>query len=105
MKDPQSPYHGRIPIPPILDAQLDRLWMDKLQKIRKAVLSNLNTMIFGKKKRENWYTVFLTISVLMCNLEFIYQKQYLQTQRYESTVSNHVSGFVDVSLKSFHSLR
>lgn len=85
--DPESPYCGRIPIPPLLDAQLDHLWMGKMFGTRKSMLSQLKMMIMDKtKRRQNWYMIFLTILVLLSNLETIYQNQYQQRERYGKTV-------------------
>jgi len=86
--DPESPYCGRIPIPPLLDAQLDHLWMGKMNGTRKSMFSQLKSMIMDKaKRRQNWYMIFLTILILLSNLEMIYQNQYQQRIRYGKTVS------------------
>lgn len=87
VEDPESPYCGRIPIPPLLDAQLDHLWIGKMFVTRKTMLSQLKAMIMDKtKRRQDWYKIFLTILVLLSNLETIYQNQYQQKQRYGKTV-------------------
>lgn len=92
VEDPQSPYYRRIPIPPLLDAQLDHLWMGKMSGRRKLVLSQLKKLIMDKtKRRENWYMIFLTILVLLSNLELIYRNQYQQRQRYGTMVRPNCS--------------
>lgn len=82
-----SPYHGRIPIPPLLDAQIDQLWMDKMKLQQKAVFSMLKKMMTSRRK-QNWFMIFLIIMVLLSNLEFIYQNQKKQINRYGKTVSS-----------------
>lgn len=87
VEDPGSPYHGRVPLPPLLDAQLDYLWMGKMDGTRKTLLSQLKRLIMDKNRRkENWLMIFLTTLVLLWNLEQIYQNQYRQRKRYGKTV-------------------
>ena len=87
VNDRDSPYYGRIPIPTLLDAQIDELWMEMIERRRKHVLSQLTNMIYDRNKRENWYGVFLTTLILMLNLEAIFQNQHRQKGRY-GTVSS-----------------
>jgi hypothetical protein len=86
--DIASPYHGRIPIPPLLDAQIDQIWMGMMMKLRKKVLSELRAKIMSRDKKL-WYEIFLTILVLLVNLEFMYQNQNRQLQRYCMEVGQH----------------
>lgn len=80
-EDPDCPYYKRIPIPPLLDAQIDKLWMCKMAVLRKKVLTSLRAMIV-KRDRQQWLKIFLIIQVLLFNLEFIYQNQDVQTKQY-----------------------
>ena len=84
-QDPDCPYYKRIPIPPLLDAQIDKLWMCKMAELRKKVLTSLRAMIV-KRGRQQWLKIFLTIQVLLFNLEFIYQNQDDQTKKYQERV-------------------
>lgn len=79
--DPVSPYFGRRPIPPLLDAQIDQLWMQIMTRIRKKLLSELKRKIMGRRK-EDWYQNFLTLLILIANLEFVYAVQNDQLNRY-----------------------
>ncbi|KAK3178399.1 hypothetical protein OEA41_000534 [Lepraria neglecta] len=79
--DTTSPYYQRVPIPPILDFQIDWLCMRKMNELRRTLVSQLKDLIM-KRERSNWYTIFLTIIVLLSNLEFIYQHQHRQMERY-----------------------
>ena len=85
--DPDSPDYGRIPIPAPLDAQLDRMWMEKMARIKKRTLGLLNKMMIGTRKRENWYIIFLTVLVLLHNLEAVYRHQLREREAYQKTVS------------------
>lgn len=84
--DPVSPYYGRTPVPPFLDAQIDQIWMEKMGKIKKKMLSELKKRMIGRKQ-EDWYQIFITLFLLIANLEFIYQVQNDQLNRYCLNVS------------------
>ena len=88
-QDPDCPYYKRIPIPPLLDAQIDSLWMRKMAELRKKVLTSLRAMIV-KRGRQQWLKIFLTIQVLLFNLEFIYQNQNDQTKQYRERVCRSI---------------
>lgn len=81
-QDPDCPYYNRIPIPPLLDTQIDFLLMDKMEIWRGQVLSELRRMIAGQG-RNHWFKIYLTISVLLFNLESVYQNQRRQIKRYQ----------------------
>ena len=86
-QDPDCPYYKRIPIPPLLDAQIDSLWMCKMAELRKKVLTSLRAMIVKRGRgRQQWLKIFLIIQVLLFNLEFIYQNQDDQTKQYRERV-------------------
>ena len=86
IRDPSSPLYGRIPIPPMLDAQMDSILMGFMKSRQRRGLSKLKAMMMSHSK-ENWFMIFLTIIVLLSNLEFLYEHQNEQIERYETTVS------------------
>ena len=88
-QDSDCPYYNRIPIPPLLDAQLDSLWMTKMAFLRKKVLAELRAMIV-QRGRKHWLMIFLTILVLLFNLEFLYQNQNEQSNQYQERVSSSI---------------
>ena len=87
--DPSSPLHGRIPIPPMLDAQMDSILMDFMRSRQRRGLSKLKALMMSHSK-ENWFMIFLTIIVLLSNLEFLFEHQIEQIRRYGNTVSSLV---------------
>ena len=92
--DPNSPLHGRIPIPPMLDAQMDSILMGFMKSRQRRGLSKLKALMMSHSK-ENWFMIFLTIIVLLSNLEFLFEHQMEQKRRYGTTVSsllNQMSG-------------
>jgi len=85
--DPDSPYHDHIPIPKILDAQIDQVWMEKMTLLKGKTLSKLSKMMSdSQKRRENWYMIVLTTLVLLYNMEEIYDGQHHQQKRYQTNV-------------------
>ena len=84
--DPECPYYGRRPMPPLLDAQLDHMLMDKMEQLKRSVLSELRRMIAGHG-RKRWFKIYLIMSVLLFNLECVYQNQCRQIHRYQEHVS------------------
>ena len=83
--DPESPYVGRRPIPPILDAQLDLKWMDLMRQKKRVVLTDLQGKIF-KHRLEHWLETFLCLFILLSNLEFSYQHQCHKLRRASAVV-------------------
>lgn len=66
--------------------------MEKMKYLKKAVLSGLRKMIAGQG-REAWYMIYLTMLVLLLNLESVYQNQCRQIQRYQERVSDSTQQF------------
>lgn len=81
-----TPFHGRIPIPRMLDCQLDSILMEAMKHRQKHGLSKLKAIMMSHS-RENWLMIFLTVLVLLSNLEFLYENQIKQKERYGTTVS------------------
>ena len=84
--DSSSPFYGHLPIPPMLDAQLDSILMEFMKERQRHGLSKLKGIVMSHS-RENWFMIFLTILVLLSNLEFLYENQNEQKRRYGTTVS------------------
>jgi hypothetical protein len=84
--DEASPYFGRVPIPPILDAQIDEIWRTNMTKRKKKMLSMLKSRILNSKLHE-WFETFLTIFIILNNLEWSYRQKCSQLQRHMDAVS------------------
>ena len=84
--NPSFPFHERIPIPRMLDCQLDSILMEAMKHRQKHGLSKLKAIMMSHS-RENWLMIFLTVLVLLSNLEFLYENQNKQKERYGTTVS------------------
>ena len=70
----------------MLDAQIDNLLMEKMRVLKIHVLSVLRRMI-AAQGRKHWFQIYLTISILLLNLESVYRNQCRQIQRYKEPVS------------------
>lgn len=60
--------------------------MDKMEVLKKSVLSDLRRMIAGQG-RKHWFKIYLTMLVLLLNLESVYQNQWRQIERYQRQVN------------------
>ncbi|KAF5598018.1 hypothetical protein FPCIR_3350 [Fusarium pseudocircinatum] len=69
VQDLECPRSGTIPIPPIMDTQMDHLVIKNIMTpLRQKILAGLQTKIM-ENKRENWYEIYLTTFVLLSNME------------------------------------
>jgi hypothetical protein len=84
--DQASPYFGRVPLPPILAAQIDEIWKANMMKRKKKMLSQLKAKILSCKLHD-WLEVFLTIFAILSNLEFSYHQKCSQLRRHTQAVS------------------
>jgi hypothetical protein len=67
--DPANPWNGIIPIPPIMDPQLDQLVIQGyLIPLKNRLLQELQAKI-NKKSKEHFFEIYLTIFVLLSNAE------------------------------------
>ncbi len=90
VKDCRSPYFGRVPIPPMLNSQLDTLWRSMLKAESKSVLKALKQAIM-RHTREEWLFNFLTMFILVQNIEFSYQHQCAQLRKIQTGVSSQAT--------------
>lgn len=84
--DPESPYHGERPPPEFMDMQIDIMMNLIIDKHRKAVLKDLDSLVFGSDAVQSWYQVFLTVYILLSTIEFAYQWQLRYVRLAEGTV-------------------
>jgi len=73
--------HGLCPVPPVLDYQIDTLYIHHMQSAMKKVTERLKQLIFGESRIANWYEIFLTVFVLLMSLEQVYMAQILYLRR------------------------
>lgn len=88
-------YDQAVPLPTFLNYQLDTLAMMCIQGYQKNIIKSLQAKIFTANRGKNWYEVFLTIFVLLGNLEHLYQAQRRYIQRHKKTVRVLLENCVD----------
>ncbi|KAG6318283.1 hypothetical protein E4U44_008020 [Claviceps purpurea] len=69
--DETHPNPGRIPVPPVLGAQLDLVMIHQIQvRLRHEVLDKLQKMIL-KNKPDTWFVTYLVLFLLLHNAALI----------------------------------
>ena len=86
VQDPDSPYYRTVPISPILDHQIDTLGIKQMKELKDRLLKKLKAKI-QQRRHTQWYEIFLTIFILLNNLETVWREQYNYMKRHEETVS------------------
>lgn len=67
--DATSPHHGKIPIPPIMDTQLDQIVIRLiLNPLRAKVVQKFEQLITPAKP-ENWWEVYLSAFIMLNHIE------------------------------------
>ena len=87
IRDPDAHDNGYIPIPPMLDYQLDTSAMEWMENMMKPMLKLLWKILLARSKKE-WFNIFLTFFILLDSLETVYGAQV----RYVKEHGNAVSG-------------
>lgn len=80
-----APDYGHIPIPPMLDYQLDTIMIKWMEKNMKLMLKQLWNLLLRREKKD-WFEVFLTLFILIHNLEVVYESQVDYINQHGSTV-------------------
>ncbi|RSL53525.1 hypothetical protein CEP51_014881 [Fusarium floridanum] len=79
--DPTSPYHGTVPIPPVLEAQLECIYFSRfLRPMSKKVLRSLMTLLEAKQTKY-WYTIYLVLFMMLhsCSMITRRDREYAAT--------------------------
>ena len=68
--NPNCPYHDRIPVPPIVDLQIDLIVINELlQPELKKILNTLKTMLLSGDSWNSWFEIYLAYFILLHNVE------------------------------------
>lgn len=69
--DESSPDHGKIPLPPVMGAQLDMILIHHIQnKLRHELLDNLQKVML-RNKPSSWLVTYLVSFILLHNIALI----------------------------------
>jgi hypothetical protein len=71
INDPKNTLHGKIPLPPVMGAQLDSVLIHQIQaQLRRTTLEELQKMTQDKKQK-TWITTYLVTFILLHNIALI----------------------------------
>ncbi|CAJ0545933.1 Ff.00g094060.m01.CDS01 [Fusarium sp. VM40] len=107
--DETNPNHGKIPLPPVLGAQMDLVLIHHIQtKLRRELLDKLQKMM-SKNKQSTWLVTYLVIFILLHNTALItahdagYAKKHGMKRRFarEEKVKEYHLG-ANILLAHFH---
>jgi hypothetical protein len=69
--DQDNPLHGKIPLPPVMGAQIDSVIIHQIQpRLRRKALEELQKMT-QEKKQKTWLTTYLVTFILLHNIGLI----------------------------------
>ncbi|KAK3341164.1 hypothetical protein B0T25DRAFT_464856, partial [Lasiosphaeria hispida] len=71
IQDHSNPLHGKIPLPPVMGAQIDSVLIHQIQPhLRRRTLEELQKMTQDKKQK-TWLTTYLVTFILLHNIALI----------------------------------
>ncbi|CAM1505884.1 Fc.00g115210.m01.CDS01 [Cosmosporella sp. VM-42] len=75
VNDQNSIHHGQCPVPPVLDHQLDVLMIQEMIRMKDEIFTKIEGILKARNSRSKWYEIYLTIFVLLANLQYVYKSQ------------------------------
>jgi hypothetical protein len=85
VQDPNSIHDGQCPVPPVLDHQLDVLMIMAMVKMKTEIFEKLKKMI-KTHSRSHWFEAYLTVFILLSNLQYVYRSQERWWKMHYNTV-------------------
>ena len=71
IQDEENPLHNKIPLPPVMGAQIDSVLIHQIQpRLRRSTLEDLQKMTQDKKQK-TWLTTYLVTFILLHNIALI----------------------------------
>lgn len=90
-----------MPVTTVMDTQMDHLVIRAvISPLRKKILTQLRAKILQKRK-ENWYEIYLTIFILMSNME----RQFAQVLLFFDIYGMNVRNFAPLNFTLSFSLK
>ncbi|KAK5086716.1 hypothetical protein LTS08_007130 [Lithohypha guttulata] len=93
----KTEMNGKVPVPSVLDYQLDTLLMESCERDMDKVVTSLKSMMMVSR-RKNWYEVFLTMVTLMYALEQVYNAQVRYNRKTEKAGAYFFTDVHNVSM-------
>ena len=82
ISDIESPWHGKVPVTPVMDTQLDQIIIQLfLIPLRQELLQTLQTRLYSRQKEE-WFETFLVVFILCTNTEWLLRHSRKNARRY-----------------------
>ncbi|KAJ4300110.1 hypothetical protein N0V88_002779 [Collariella sp. IMI 366227] len=69
INDTASPHHGKIPIPPIMDTQLDQIVIQNILTPLRAKMVEKFENLINPVKPEVWFDIYLSVFILLNHIE------------------------------------
>lgn len=93
INDRDNPLHGKIPLPPVMGAQIDSVIIHQIQpRLRRKTLEELQKMT-QEKKQKTWLTTFLVTFILLHNIALITKHDADYARKHGMKVSLLVGSF------------
>jgi hypothetical protein len=92
--EPGNPFNGIIPVTPVMDTQLDDIFLrDLLIPLTKRLLQGLKDKI-DEQRRENWLEIYLTVFIIMSNMGWVMKGLLPWASRYGLKVKLNFSSIL-----------
>lgn len=75
VEDKRFPIYNQIPVPSILDFQIDTLAIKLMFVSLKHIIKRLKSVFFGKRSEQRWYEAYLTSFVILDTLMTVFKLQ------------------------------
>lgn len=91
ISDPTNPRNGKIPIPPIMDTQLDQIIITQvLYPLKKKLLDRFEEMITPVRP-EDWFEIYLTAFIILNHIERLAEHSARHAKLHSMSVSKQLS--------------
>jgi hypothetical protein len=88
LMDSSSPMHGKIPVPPVLGAQVSFIVQQKLQlPLRSRILDLLQKLTLAQKP-SNWFCIYICTFILLHNCSLLTDHDMGYAQKHGLKVRN-----------------
>jgi hypothetical protein len=85
-EDARFLINGGLPIPAVLDYQIDYLAIRCMLESMKQLIGLLKKLIFKQSTQKGWYEIYLATFVLLSSLETVHARQIEILRRFEAKV-------------------
>jgi hypothetical protein len=78
--DSTSPSHGKIPLPPVMSAQIELVLQALQEKLRNDVLNSLQKLVSNSPS--TWFTIYICSFILLHNCALITKHDAAYAKKY-----------------------